>query len=135
MKAFLLTRYGSNQQIQAADVPEPLVNADDVLIQVQAASVNPVDLKIRDGQLKQVLPLIAFDEGPKKFFEAGKGFLGKSKTAEALKQFDECISSGAILQNRSPEIKERKFEVAGGSTSLPELIQACIAQKKALKGK
>ncbi|MCR5890254.1 hypothetical protein LRS06_21235 [Hymenobacter sp. J193] len=57
MKAFVLTRYGNNQEIQAADMPEPLVNAEDVLIQVKAASVNPVDFKIRDGQLKQVLPL------------------------------------------------------------------------------
>ncbi|HEX8351244.1 MAG TPA: NADP-dependent oxidoreductase [Hymenobacter sp.] len=57
MKAFVLTRYGSNKEIQAADMPEPLVKADDVLIQVKAASVNPVDFKIRDGQLKVVLPL------------------------------------------------------------------------------
>ncbi|WP_201982213.1 NADP-dependent oxidoreductase [Hymenobacter rubidus] len=57
MKAFVLTRYGSNKEIQAAEMPEPLVKADDVLIQVKAASVNPVDFKIRDGQLKQVLPL------------------------------------------------------------------------------
>ncbi|GAB3865947.1 NADP-dependent oxidoreductase [Hymenobacter segetis] len=57
MKAFVLTRYGSNKEIQAAEMPEPLVRADDVLIQVKAASVNPVDFKIRDGQLKQVLPL------------------------------------------------------------------------------
>ena len=57
MKAYLLARYGSNKEIMAAEVPEPTLNANDVLIQVQAASVNPVDYKIRDGQLKQVLPL------------------------------------------------------------------------------
>lgn len=82
--------------------------------------------------LAQVKPLIAFDEGPKKSFELGKGLLAQKKDAEALKHFSECISSGGILQNRNPELKERKFEVAGSETSLPELIQACIAQRKAL---
>ncbi|GAA4022906.1 NADP-dependent oxidoreductase [Hymenobacter glaciei] len=57
MKAFVLGRYGSNQQITLAEMPEPLVKEDEVLIQVRAASINPVDFKIRDGQLKQVLPL------------------------------------------------------------------------------
>jgi hypothetical protein len=88
-----------------------------------------------DALLKQVVPLIAFDEGPKKTFEKGKALLADGKEGDALKQFDECISSGLILQNRSPELKERKFDVGGGSFTLVELTQKCIAQRKALKGK
>jgi len=37
-------------------MPEPEIHDDDVLVQIHAASVNPVDLKIRDGKLKLVLP-------------------------------------------------------------------------------
>ena len=37
-------------------MPDPEMYDDDVLIQIHAASVNPVDLKIRDGKLKLVLP-------------------------------------------------------------------------------
>ncbi|MBD2721169.1 NADP-dependent oxidoreductase [Hymenobacter armeniacus] len=57
MKAYVLTRYGSNKEIQAVDLPEPLVKPNDVLIQIKATSVNPVDFKIRDGQLRLALPL------------------------------------------------------------------------------
>lgn len=56
MKAFIIDRYGSNDTVQAGEMPEPVLRDDDVLVQIHAASVNPLDLKIRDGQLKLVLP-------------------------------------------------------------------------------
>jgi alcohol dehydrogenase len=37
-------------------MPDPEVRDDDVLIQIHAASVNPVDYKIRDGAFKFILP-------------------------------------------------------------------------------
>ena len=56
MKAFILDRYGSNDGVRAGELPDPELHDDDVLVQIYAASVNPVDLKIRDGKLKLVLP-------------------------------------------------------------------------------
>ena len=56
MKAFIIDRYGSNDSVRAGEMPEPVLRDDDVLVQIHAASVNPLDLKIRDGQLKLVLP-------------------------------------------------------------------------------
>ena len=56
MKAFILDRYGGNDGVQVGEMPEPEMHDDDVLVQIHAASVNPVDLKIRDGKLKLVLP-------------------------------------------------------------------------------
>ena len=56
MKAFIIDRYGSNDTVRAGEMPEPVLRDDDVLVQIYAASVNPLDLKIRDGQLKLVLP-------------------------------------------------------------------------------
>jgi NADPH:quinone reductase-like Zn-dependent oxidoreductase len=56
MKAFILDRYGSNNGVRAGAMPDPELRDDDVLIQIHAASVNPVDLKIRDGKLKLILP-------------------------------------------------------------------------------
>ena len=56
MKAFVLESYGANRALQLADVPEPQLRDDEVLVQVHAAGVNQLDSKIRDGQFKLILP-------------------------------------------------------------------------------
>jgi NADPH:quinone reductase-like Zn-dependent oxidoreductase len=56
MKAFVVERYGDADNVRAGEVPDPTAGADDVLVRIHAASVNPVDLKIRDGDLKTILP-------------------------------------------------------------------------------
>ncbi len=55
MKAFVVDRYGNNEVVRAAELPNPELRDDDVLVQVHAASVNPLDLRIRDGKLKLIL--------------------------------------------------------------------------------
>lgn len=55
MKAFFVHRYGGNDVLRAGEAPDPEVRDDDVLVQIHAASVNPVDFKIRDGKLKLIL--------------------------------------------------------------------------------
>jgi NADPH:quinone reductase-like Zn-dependent oxidoreductase len=59
MRAFVVERYGDADTVRASDVPEPKAGAHDVLVRIHAASVNPVDLKIRNGDLKAILPLRA----------------------------------------------------------------------------
>ncbi|MFF7451785.1 MULTISPECIES: zinc-binding dehydrogenase [unclassified Streptomyces] len=54
MRAFVVTKY--KEPLQEADVPEPTVGEHDVLVQVEAAGLNPLDEKIRAGEFKQVLP-------------------------------------------------------------------------------
>ena len=56
MKAFILDRYGKQERLRAADVPEPELRADEVLIQVHAAAVNLIDVKVRNGEFKLILP-------------------------------------------------------------------------------
>lgn len=56
MKAFIVDRYGSNDGVRFGEMPDPELRANDVLVQIHAASVNPLDLKIRDGKLKLILP-------------------------------------------------------------------------------
>jgi NADPH:quinone reductase-like Zn-dependent oxidoreductase len=56
MKAFILDRYGSADRVRAADVPEPELREDDVLVQIYAAGVNQLDSKIRSGEFKLILP-------------------------------------------------------------------------------
>jgi alcohol dehydrogenase len=56
VKAFILDRYGRGQPLRAGEVPEPEMRADEVMVQVRAAGVNPLDSKIRNGEFKQLLP-------------------------------------------------------------------------------
>ncbi|MFD9304113.1 NADP-dependent oxidoreductase [Streptomyces sp. NPDC060048] len=56
MKTFVIERYGDEAVVRAGEMSDPLVGADDVLVRIHAASVNPLDLKIRGGDLKAVLP-------------------------------------------------------------------------------
>jgi NADPH:quinone reductase-like Zn-dependent oxidoreductase len=56
MKAFVVGRYGSEAGTRMREVPEPDVGEHDVLVEVRAASVNPLDAKIRDGEFKLILP-------------------------------------------------------------------------------
>nr|WSW71520.1 NADP-dependent oxidoreductase [Streptomyces sp. NBC_00995] len=55
MKAFLIDEYGRSA-LRAAETPVPEAGADDVLVRIHAASVNPLDLRIRDGDFKAILP-------------------------------------------------------------------------------
>ena len=56
MKAFTLDRYGKDERLRLGEMPEPELRDSDVLVQVHAASVNPLDSKIRDGEFKSILP-------------------------------------------------------------------------------
>ncbi len=54
MKAFVVTKYGKDS-IRAAEVPEPKVGSNDVMVRVSAASINPLDKMVRNGEFKQLL--------------------------------------------------------------------------------
>jgi NADPH:quinone reductase-like Zn-dependent oxidoreductase len=56
MRAFVVERYGDAGAVRAGDVPDPRISDRDVLVRIHAAGVNPLDLKIRDGAFKVLLP-------------------------------------------------------------------------------
>ena len=56
MKAFFIDRYKSKDGVRAGEMPNPEMREDDVLVQIHAAGVNPLDSKIRDGEFKLILP-------------------------------------------------------------------------------
>lgn len=57
MKAIVINGYGGPDKASIQDVPEVEMTARDVKVKVHAASLNPVDWKIREGQLKQAFKL------------------------------------------------------------------------------
>jgi NADPH:quinone reductase-like Zn-dependent oxidoreductase len=54
MRAILIDRYGDNSVVRLGEAPSPTLGARDVRIAVRAASVNPVDFKIRSGELRRL---------------------------------------------------------------------------------
>ncbi len=56
MKALVLDRYGKKRALRLADMPNPELREDEVLIEVHAAGINPLDSKIRNGEFKLILP-------------------------------------------------------------------------------
>jgi len=56
MKAYLVDTYGQNSSLRAGEVPNPVVGDRDVLVEIHAAGVNPLDTKIKDGEFRLVLP-------------------------------------------------------------------------------
>ena len=56
MKAAFIRRYGGNKVVELGELPAPQAGPGELLVEVHAASVNPVDFKIRDGMLKMIIP-------------------------------------------------------------------------------
>jgi NADPH:quinone reductase-like Zn-dependent oxidoreductase len=54
MKAVVFHKYGGNEVVEVKDMPMPACGPEDVLVKVYAASINPVDWKIRSGMIRIV---------------------------------------------------------------------------------
>lgn len=56
MKAFTINRYSKADKLQLVEVAEPVVKENEVLVQVHSASINPLDVKLKSGEFKLLLP-------------------------------------------------------------------------------
>jgi alcohol dehydrogenase len=58
MKSVQINRYGSSEAIEInQNTPSPKLSSGKVLVDIKAAGINPVDWKIREGYMKQMIPL------------------------------------------------------------------------------
>ena len=90
MKAFITKHYGKKEKLHLTEIAEPVLNPDDVLIQVDSAGVNVIDLLIRNGDFKLFLPM-------KPPFQLGRDVAGVvTKVGSKVSKFkvgDEVYSS------------------------------------------
>ena len=121
MKAAVLRRYGDNTAIDVADVPTPAISDTELLVEVRAASVNPLDVKTRDGKVKVLLkyafPLVLgndlagvvrqvgqqvrrFKVGDESYARLDKGRIG------AFAEFAAVRESDAALRPRNTSFEE-----------------------------
>ena len=54
MRKIIYNQYGNNEVLKITNIEEPTPMADEILIEVKSASINPVDWKIRSGELKMM---------------------------------------------------------------------------------
>lgn len=57
MKALTATQYGPVDTVSIADVPRPVPGPGQVLVRVAAAGLNPLDVKLATGVMKDVMPV------------------------------------------------------------------------------
>lgn len=113
MKAVQISQYGGNEVLEINEnVSKPTPSKNQVLVEVYAASINPVDWKIREGYLKGMAPL----EFP---IVLGGDFAGRViELGEAVSDFkkgDEAYGSAIVLNGGSGSFAE--FLVANTSNT------------------
>lgn len=55
MKAVIIEQYGGNEQLKMREVSNPVIKENEVLIEMHATSINPIDWKVREGYLKEMM--------------------------------------------------------------------------------
>jgi len=55
MKALILNRYGKRDNVTFTDIPRPVPKPDEILVQVHAAGLNPIDYMSAKGAFKPIL--------------------------------------------------------------------------------
>ena len=55
MKALMLKRYGKSNQLAFANIPKPTIMPDEMLVQVHAVGLNPIDYMIPKGMFKPII--------------------------------------------------------------------------------
>jgi alcohol dehydrogenase len=75
MKAMTIKQYGKTIPLELTDLPIPDMGEHDVLVEIHAASINPIDFKIRDGKVKMLLsykmPLVLGNDFSGKVIQSG----------------------------------------------------------------
>lgn len=61
MKAIVLEKFGGVENLIYKDIKKPEIKTNEVLIRVKAISINPVDVKVRSGQVPFVDELVKHD--------------------------------------------------------------------------
>lgn len=56
MRAIIIDEYGGKEKLKEADVPMPKAESHQVVVKEKATSINPIDWKLREGYLQEMMP-------------------------------------------------------------------------------
>ncbi|MGA6990195.1 MAG: NADP-dependent oxidoreductase [Nitrososphaeraceae archaeon] len=109
MKVIQIKKYGSNDVVEVNETaPAPSLSSGKILVNIKASGVNPVDWKIREGYMQQIMPL----QFPSTL---GLDFSG------VVKQVEEDVHSDF---KQGDEVYEQASIFSGGSGAFAELALA-----------
>ncbi|WP_372754415.1 NAD(P)-dependent alcohol dehydrogenase [Labilibaculum sp.] len=138
MKAVVMKKYGPSDVLEIANLSRPKIKDDQVLIEVYASSVNPVDWKIRKGSLKlfmrKKLPCILggdiagriVEVGKKvQFFRIGDEVFGKIDISKngAYAEYVACSANHLALKPQKMTFEEAATLPLAGLTALQALLK------------
>lgn len=115
MKAIILKDFGGVEQLELTDLPVPVIGEGEVLVNVKAISINPVDVKTREGKglagrLKDDKPIIlgwdiagVVTESKSEDFTAGDEVFGMVNFPGHGKAYAEYVAAPAAHLALMPE--------------------------------
>jgi NADPH:quinone reductase-like Zn-dependent oxidoreductase len=132
MKAIVIDGYGGSEHLRLCEQPDPTPAAGEMLVRIRAAGVNPVDWKIRRGDLRMVLrirfPYIPGGDVAGEVVAAGPG-VTRFKPGDEVVAFVDLARGGgyaelAVVKKSAAALKAKTLSFVEAA-SLP--IAACTA--------
>lgn len=146
MKAIVLKQPGDATNLAIQDVPKPVIQEGEVLVQVKAISINPVDLKTRAGKaqynrLKEQDPLIIIGwdisgivtESKSDLFKPGDAVFGMVNFPGSGKAYAEYVAAPANQLALKPATISHE-EAAAATLAALTAYQAVTHQYKIKAG-
>jgi NADPH:quinone reductase-like Zn-dependent oxidoreductase len=117
MQAAVIDRYGPSSVLSLRDVPRPSPGPGQLLLEIHATSVNPIDWKIRDGLMAArygtTFPLILGFDASGVVAECGAGVVGFAPGDEVWARSDigagGCYAGYALLNAATVARKPREL--------------------------
>lgn len=106
MKSAQFKRYGGSDVIEVNQTtPMPTLNAGNVLVEIKAAGINPIDWKIREGYMQQMIKL-QFPSTLGMDFSGVIKQVGEKVTSSDFKQGDEVYGQAGVTNGGSGAFAE-----------------------------
>src|ERR1700720_3437135 len=128
MKAIRIHNYGGPEALKAEAAPRPQPQAGEVLGRVHAAGVNPIDWKVREGEMKDFWPhkfplILGWDlSGVVEKLGRGPATAGRFKIGDEVYSVPDPTRNGAYADY----IVIRESELALKPKSLPHIRAAAV---------
>ncbi len=131
MKAARISSYGHANAVKVANVAQPELREGQVLVQVRASSINPVDTSIREGQMTRMASIdppftLGFDLAGK-VVAVGKGVID-------FRNGDDVYGQASVLAGGSGAFAEFATTRSGLIGRMPSNVSYVEAASLALTG-